>query len=251
MAPERSACRAGRMWLECQAAIRAERRRGRATNATLHPVIISRRVRRPQLPGPALGPCLAFIGFVVAVAAVLAACASAAPSFDPAAPCGGAEVQQRAGAYPDLEARIPKSLAGKAPERLDSGRYCSAASLGTLVAHGLHEVHFAGGIYPASDRQAGISIVVFAADGLTATWMADSYEAGARADKRTSGVQRSSLTIAGRPGFRIDALHSTDTASTSEAVLVWPSADGRVVQVVIGSGVTEEGLRAAVDAFAG
>ncbi|HEX8939305.1 MAG TPA: hypothetical protein VF763_03995 [Candidatus Limnocylindrales bacterium] len=189
-------------------------------------------------------------GLLSLVLLLVAACgAGPTASFDPSSPCGGVDLQRAAGAYPALEARLPRSVTGKAAQTVDSGRYCSAKTLGTLVGHGIHEVRFAGAVFPASDGQAGLSTVVFVADGLTAAWMADSYEAGARADSRTTGVRRSSLTMDGRPGFRIDALRATDTSSTGEAVIVWPSADGQAVQVVIGAGVTEAALDAATAAF--
>ena len=59
---------------------------------------------------------------------VVAGCgAGAAASFDPTGACtadGSAP-----GAYPDLEALIPTTYEGKAPERLDSGRNCTPENL--------------------------------------------------------------------------------------------------------------------------
>ena len=67
--------------------------------------------------------------------AVNAASADPIASFDPAAPCP-AEGQQP-GAYPDLEALLPATHEGKAPDSVDSGRLCTDANLGTLAAAGI------------------------------------------------------------------------------------------------------------------
>ena len=78
---------------------------------------------------------------------LLAACGA---TFDPTGPCtadGSAP-----GAYPELEAAIPKTFRGAAPADLDSGRACTPDGLGTLAAHGVKEIRFAGG--DVDDRDA-------------------------------------------------------------------------------------------------
>src|SRR5215213_3619796 len=65
---------------------------------------------------------------VLALAVLVGACAGGAEaSFDPTGPCltdGSA-----AGAYPDLEALVPTTYEGRAPDTLDSGRHCSSEEL--------------------------------------------------------------------------------------------------------------------------
>ena len=86
-------------------------------------------------------------------------------SFDVAAGC---PVEGRvAGAYPDLEKRIPTSYEGRAPDTLDSGRHCDPDSLGSLAKAGFDEVRFAGGTWDFGGERAA-ALVVFQAPGLTA-----------------------------------------------------------------------------------
>src|SRR5437867_297230 len=74
---------------------------------------------------------------------VVVSCAGASqPTFNPNGRCG--TDGRVPGAYPDLEANIPNTLGGRSPTRLDSGRNCTAANLGTFAGHGLSEVRFAG-----------------------------------------------------------------------------------------------------------
>ena len=83
----------------------------------------------------------------VLLVSVLAACASGgAASFDPSGPC--TTDGQREGAYPDLESALPASFDGAAPQSRDSGRNCTETALGTLAAHGIDELHFAGALWP-------------------------------------------------------------------------------------------------------
>src|SRR3989304_2858001 len=85
----------------------------------------SRRARRRTGP----------VGVLAAAFVVLAvtACGGPGATFDPAGPC--VVDGQTAGAYPDLEARLPTSLDGRSPTSVDSGRPCTEAGLGSLVTH--------------------------------------------------------------------------------------------------------------------
>src|SRR6476620_3644704 len=100
---------------------------------------------------------------VLLVALVAAACSSA--TFDPSGPC--TTDGRAAGAYPDLEALVPRTLDGRPPDTLDSGRNCSAAALSTLGGHGVKELKFAGSTW-SSGPDAGTSIAVFSAPKLQA-----------------------------------------------------------------------------------
>jgi hypothetical protein len=198
---------------------------------------------RPPGPGGPLRLLAATLVGVLAVTGILAGCSSAAPvSFDPTAPC---TVDVRlSGAYPELEAIVPASLDGQPPTRLDSGRNCTAANLGSLADHGISEVHFAGGLWETTPSS-GLTLAVFEADGLEAVHMGEWYEAGARVARRTQALEPTRPTIDGRQAYRLDLLNG----DVPQTVVVWPSADGRVVQVAIGSGVAEDRIQEAIAAF--
>jgi len=176
---------------------------------------------------------------------LVTACSNgAAASFDPTGPCS--TDGRLAGAYPELEARIPTTYEGRGPNALDSGRHCSTLNLGPLAAAGFDEVRFAGGTWDfGGDRAA--ALVVFHADGLTADLVADFYAQSARAADRTTITGESTPTLAGRPGHRLD----TTTGSRTQTIVVWPSADADVVDVVITNDLPDPKIQAAVDAFGG
>jgi hypothetical protein len=195
--------------------------------------------RRPVLPRAGLW-------LAVAVALVVSACggSGASPSFDVAAGC---PAEGRApGAYPELEARVPKTYEGRAPDQLDSGRHCDPASLGSLAAAGFDEVRFAGGTWDLGGYRAA-ALVVFQAPGLTADDVADFYATSARAANRTQVTGESTPEIAGRPGRRLDST----TGDRTQTVLTWPSADEGMVNVVLTNDLPDPKIDAAVDAFAG
>jgi hypothetical protein len=177
---------------------------------------------------------------------VVGACTGggAPPSFDVAAGC---PVEGRAaGAYPDLEARIPGAYEGRGPDRLDSGRHCASASLGSLADAGFDEVRFAGGTWDLGGYRAA-ALVVFEAPGLTAEQVAEFYATSAQAANRTQVTGVSTPDVAGRPGHRLD----TRTGDRLQTVVVWPSADPGVVDVVITNDLPDPKIQAAIDAFGG
>ena len=191
-------------------------------------------------------------GLLLAAAGLLvAACADSSPppSFDPATPCGGADRQEMQGAYPDLEARIPLQVDGQAADSRESGRFCAKATLGTLWDAGILEAQFGGGIWAleatGATSLAGLQVSVFRAPGLTAQLLADEYKSGADASRRVTVVSATNEQVNGRPGFRINLLNG----DSRQAIVVWPSADGAVIQVVIGADVGESKVQAAVAAF--
>jgi len=184
---------------------------------------------------------------VVALAGafLLAGCSSAAPaSFDPAAPCSGTARQQMKGAYPDLEARIPAMIDGSEAASRDSGRFCSKETLGSVLDAGVTEVRFGGAIWEAGER-GGFQLGAFEGDGLTPALLAEEYRRAADASRRTEAVRATTLEIAGRPAWRIDVVNG----NSRQAVLVWGSADGAVVQVVVAADVDEAQLQRAIAAF--
>jgi hypothetical protein len=175
----------------------------------------------------------------------LAACSSgAAPSFKPDGPC--TSDGSASGAYPELEARVPISFLGAKPAHLDSGRHCSAAALGSLATQGFTEIRFAGGTWGFGAERAA-ALAVFSAPDLTADEMAEFYLAGAGAADRTELLAGTTLTLAGRPGHRLD----TRTGERLQTVEVWPAAAPDLVNVVITNDLPDARIADAVAAFGG
>jgi hypothetical protein len=179
------------------------------------------------------------------LAVFVAACGGGAPaSFDVAAGC---PVEGRvAGAYPDLEKRIPTSYEGRAPDTLDSGRHCDPDSLGSLAKAGFDEVRFAGGTWDFGGERAA-ALVVFEAPGLTANQIADFYGTSAQGANRTTITGVSTPEISGRSGYRLNTM----TGDRVQTVVVWPSATSDVVNVVITNDLPDPKIQSAIDAFSG
>lgn len=188
---------------------------------------------------------LAAFALLVVVAASATGCARGAgpaTSFDPATACTADG--RMAGAYPDLEARVPKEIGGIAAQSLDSGRNCTAANLATLENHGVTEVHFAGAIW-SHGGQSAINLSVWQARGLDAAWMGEWFEVGARAANGTGGLKTSRPIIQGRQGYRLDLTNS----ESQQVVISWPSASGDVVKVLLAADEPESRIQEAIAAF--
>jgi len=183
---------------------------------------------------------------LLGVAAVVAACGpeEASASFDPAIPCNGAARQQMQGAYPALEARVPLEIEGRPAASRDSGRFCAAETLGSVYEAGVTEVRFGGGIWEVGER-GGIQLGAFEGDGLTPALLAEEYRQAADRSRRTEAVRATTLEIDGRPAWRIDVVNG----NSRQAIVVWGSADGAVVQVVVAADVDETDLQAAIAAY--
>jgi hypothetical protein len=165
-------------------------------------------------------------------------CGSSAASFDPVSPC--TTDGRFPGAFSNLESLVPRSLAGRAPDRLDSGRSCTDSALGTLKAHGVAELRFAGGLWEEGTNS-GTTLVVFdSPTPLQADWLGEFYEAGARAGKKTEGIDARPMTLDGRTGYRLDTLND----DSYQTVVVWRVA-GHVVAALVASSVREVESRAA------
>jgi hypothetical protein len=185
------------------------------------------------------------VTILFAAVLVLGACApAAAVSFDPTGPCTADGAAP--GAYPDLEAVVPTSYEGRGPDRLDSGRNCTAENLGTLAGLGISELRFAGGTWDFGGNRAA-ALVVFEAPGLTAEAMTDFYEKSAAAANRTQVIGRSTPSLAGRAGHRLDTM----TGDRQQTVVVWPAAARDRVDVVLSNDLPDPKIQAAVDAFGG
>lgn len=179
------------------------------------------------------------------MALILAGCSGgSAASFDPTGPC--TSDGQVPGAYPDLEARIPTTLLGAEPTKVDSGRHCTTEALGSLAAAGIKDIRFAGGTWSfGAERSAALA--VFTAPGLTADDMAEFYLAGASAAARTNLLAGTAVTLAGRPGHRLD----TQTGDRMQTVEVWPADVPDTVNVVITNDLPDVRIADAVAAFLG
>ncbi len=148
------------------------------------------------------------------------------------------------GAYPPLEARIPATIDGGEATSRDSGRFCSKETLGSVFDAGVTDVRFGGGIWEAGER-GGIQLGAFEGDGLTPALLAEEYRRAADASRRTEAVRATTLEIEGRPAWRIDVVNG----NSRQAIVVWSSADGAVVQVVVAADVDEGQLQGAIAAY--
>jgi hypothetical protein len=183
------------------------------------------------------------LGALALVVLVSAACTGdAGASFDPTGPCTGDGAA--AGAYPELEALVPATYEGRAPDQLDSGRNCTPVNLGSLEARGIDEVRFAGGTWDFGSDIA-VVLAVFSADALSTDAMAEWWETTARDAGRTEITGKSSPTIRGRSGYRLD----TKTGERIQTVVVWPSAETGRVNVVVSHNLPDRKIDAAIEAF--
>ena len=180
--------------------------------------------------------------------AVLLAAGCIAPevdtSFDPATACDGTVRQQMKGAYPALEARIPAELDGRPAASRDSGRFCSRETLGSVFDAGVSEVRFGGGIWEVGER-GGLQLGAFEGAGLTPALLAEEYRRAADASRGTDAVRATTLEVDGRPAWRLDLVDG----NSRQAIVVWGSADGAVVQVVVAADIDEAQLQGAIAAY--
>ena len=184
---------------------------------------------------------------ILSIALLLAGCvndATAVGSFDPASPCNGVDSQAMAGAYPELEALVPKSLVGVAPTSLVSGRLCSANTLGTLYGHGIHETHFASAVWNRGGGS-GIQMTVLEADGLTVANALESYGNGAQNAPKVHSLKTTSVTVNGLAGMRLDIAND----DYAQQVVVWPGGAAGRVRVLITSNIHEPDLQVAQSTF--
>jgi hypothetical protein len=186
-----------------------------------------------------------FGSFVLAAAVIVAGCAAGpAASFDPTGAC--TSDGRAAGAYPDLEALIPATFHGVAPDRIDSGRNCTPTNLGTLASLGISEVRFAGGTWTFGAERAAV-LAVFRTKGLTADALAVFYAQSAKEASRTQIVAQTAPSIGGRAGRRLDTM----TGVRVQTVVVWPAAEQDIVNVVITNDLPDARIQDAIAAFAG
>jgi hypothetical protein len=179
----------------------------------------------------------AALPWLAALAIVLAGCAGA--SFDPAGPCTADG--KISGAYPDLEALVPKSYAGAAPVAVDSGRTCTTQGLGSFATHGVKELRFAGATFETG-TQSGLTLATFTSvDGpqLQPEWLAEFYETTARTAKNIQSLETSDVALpSGARAKRLDVLND----ESYQTVVVWDVGD-RVAAALIANFIRDIGSK--------
>jgi hypothetical protein len=182
----------------------------------------------------------------LAVLVAVAACGAATPvaSFDPASSC--TTDGRFAGAYPDLEALLPKTYLGTAPATVDSGRNCTAPALGILAESGVDGVRFAGATWPLGGTT-GLTVAVFEGEGLDAANLMSFYEDGARKARRTEKLVATDTTVAGTAAKRLDVLGSDGTGQT---IVTWPAAEPGRVNVLLAADLGDAKVAEALKMFA-
>ncbi len=167
------------------------------------------------------------------------ACSGAAPSVGAPA-CAD---EQAAGLDAELEALLPDDLGGVRPATVESGRFCSAEALGSLIPAGISELRFAGATWPEDAR--GVSLVLYRAPNLDLDRMADAFANGAGVARRISNVTAIETTFAGGRAIRVNAV-ATDRALNT---LLWSPRPPDLVAGVLASGLPEERIIAAATAL--
>ena len=181
------------------------------------------------------------------LALVVSACGSATPvtSFDPASAC--TTNGRMPGAYPELEALLPKAYEGAAPATVDSGRNCTKDALGALADAGIPGVKFAGATWPLGGTTA-LTVAVFEGDGLQPAEMVDFYAKSAAAATKTDKAQVSDTTVGGQPAKRLDVLASDGSGST---IVAWPGGTPGQVMVLLAADLGDARVLDALHTFAG
>jgi hypothetical protein len=212
---------------------------GLAGVAPYHRRMFPRPRRRSAVP--ARHALAAIVGLVL-LGVVVAACGEA--TFDPTGPC--TTDGKVPGAYPALEAVVPTLYEGRPPAQLDSGRTCSPDGLGTLDDHGIQELRFAGATWTRGS-DSGLTLATFVSQvgpPLTARWLAEFYEATARAGKNVQSVDTGDFAVSGSiTGRRLDVLNG----ESFQTVVVWEQG-GQVHAVLVADFIRDIQTRDAHDA---
>ena len=183
----------------------------------------------------ATGAATALSALVVVL--VVAGCAAKELAANPLGPCG--DDARTAGGFPELESLVPGALGEerRSPDRVDSGRNCSDATLGTLKSHGVTELRFAGATWNGSSSSEGTVIAVMATPTwvppLEEAWVEEFYETGARNGKKTDNVEvrRPTLDPIGEV-FWLDVLNDL----SFQTVVTWQT-DGLTHVVIVATDV--------------
>ena len=175
------------------------------------------------------------------VVALLAAACSAGAGTLPVGSCTDGTIQN---SEPALEALLPATFEGRAPDALSSGRNCTAETLGSLTEHGVTAFQFAGATWDfGAGTAATFAIEALPDQRLPAAWVEEFYERGARGGRRTGDIQVSRPTVAPiGEVYRLDVLNDLSL----QTIVVW--ADGnRVRDVLVATPVSPTAVRAQHD----
>ncbi len=197
--------------------------------------------RSPLAAGQLLAPLLALVAAIL-----VAGCAGSKipiATFDPSTPC--TTDGRQPGAYPDLEAVLPKAYEGQPPVSVDSGRNCTTGALGTLADAGITGVRFAGATWDLGGTTA-LTVAVFEAGGLDASEMLAFYRDGATQNSKTEKLATSELTVGGAAAHRLDVLQSDGTGQT---VVTWPATEPGRVHVLLAADLGDARVLEALAAF--
>lgn len=178
---------------------------------------------------------------VAALALVLAGCGATAEPSGPLGPCG--DDARSIGGYPVMEAVVPRLLDGKAPDKVDSGRNCSADSLGSLTTHGIHELRYAGATWSHGGADATVIAVLATPTEQPLpqeAWIEEFYTAGAVKGKHTENTTTTRPTMEGAGQvFRLDTLNDLSLQS----VVIWDDR-GLIHVVIVATTVSPSASRA-------
>ena len=116
-----------------------------------------------------------------------------------------------AGAYPDLEALIPTSYEGRAPDTLDSGRNCTPKPRRACATAGIDEVRFAGGTWGFGGERAA-ALAVFRRPGPDGRRDGRLLRHERQRGEPDHGHRRVHADPRGPPGHRIDTMTGERTA---------------------------------------
>ncbi|HEY3523088.1 MAG TPA: hypothetical protein VGK63_05255 [Candidatus Limnocylindrales bacterium] len=187
------------------------------------------------------------LGPIVIVIALVALAGAAAIAYVPrlVTSGGGCADQRQAGLVPDLETRVPKQLEGRSPDRLDSAVTCSPQGLGSLAEHGVTTISSAGGLWELGPST-GVTLAVFRLAGPDrADRIAEFYTTGAAQAPKVANLVTTHPVVAGRSATRLDY----SDANFPQAIVVWPSAEPDLVNVVLAAGVPDRIVQEALAAF--
>lgn len=199
--------------------------------------------------GLALRRAAARPALVLAGALALAACGAAAVPSGPLEPCGADRADATSiGGFPELEALVPRSLDGRAPDTVNSGRSCSDKALGSLASHGVQELRYAGATWNQGQADATVAAVLTTPAGqpaLEQAWIEEFYTAGAVAGTKTDNVTttRPTMDPVGQV-FRLEALNDL----SQQTIVIWADASGVIRVVIVATDVGPTASRAEHDA---
>jgi hypothetical protein len=179
-------------------------------------------------------PTISTLAISLALALLLAACASEFPATS-ACP----EEPRAAGTLPELERLLPSELAGTAPTTLDSGWNCLSTTLGSYAAHGVTRLEFGGATWDAGNGDGAVAAAFQTATTdpqLQTPWVEEFYEQSARASRGVENVETTRPRMAGAGDvWRLDALSNLSL----QTIVVWPH--GAHVHVVLVASTVEPG----------